>query len=532
MKDKNRVTLKGINVLVVIMLLIFLIVFCLNSYSEAAIGMQMQKNPNDIKYVKVVNNREPRLNYIYTDPNYFYILLHDNAGIIPSKSYFEFDGKRHNVELIEINNGAYTEKGTPIFTLNNYNGKKYDYGIKIKSSELSTSYKNIFVFSYDYWQSCFLKQTFKMKKLEKKDKDGYLYHVDTAPRVTIKLVNGKPNITALDYSGVKRIKVVSEKTRETIYEYNVINSGTLYSGVSDISGLTPNVLNNTANSNTANNNIVNSNTVNNKAKKEGYRLRDGIYYPYRYTEEIDMNLMQKAMIDSERYKIRVVAEDINGISNEKTMVTRISSGENNITTQAKDPTQTENKPQNQTQNTTTGSFNLKHAINVSSKAHAKEHENLKWHGSTVGKHAGMIGAYVEAINILNGANYTLKEVYNKIISAHPEQKSKNKPVYENTDINNYYNIKVTRASASVKNIRKALDEGKIVAEIVNTTKWRNEKGKLFGKTGRHTGLIFYYDGKYYHMKTTVKKNAIYTEQQLKEWLGNTSTKLIIYEKKK
>ena len=517
---KNRVILKEINVLVIITLLIVLTIFCFNSYSEAAIGMQMQNNPNNIKYVKVVNNREPRLNYIYTDPNYFYILLHDNAGIIPSKSYFEYDGKRHEVELIEINNGAYTEKGTPIFTLNNYTGKKYDYGIKIKSSELSTSYKNIFVFSYDYWQSCFLKQTFKMKKLEKKDKDGYLYHVDTAPRVTIKLVNGKPNITALDYSGVKSIKVVSEKTRETIYEFDVQSLGTVDLSVSDINKLTNSVLNN---------------TVNNSVEKKGYRLRDGLYYPYRHTEEIDMNFMQKAKIDNERYKIRVVAEDINGISNEKTMVTRISSNENKKTTvQSQTSTQTQNKTQKQTQTpkTSNGSFDLQHAINVSSKAHAKEHENLKWHGSTVGKHAGMIGAYVEAINILNGTNYTLKEIYNKIISAHPEQKSKNKPVYENTDINNYYNIKVSRASASVKNIRKALDEGKLVAEIVNTTKWRNEKGKLFGKTGRHTGLIFYFDGKYYHMKTTVKKNAIYTEQQLKEWLGNTSTKLIIYEKKK
>lgn len=176
-------------------------------------------------------------------------------------------------------------------------------------------------------------------------------------------------------------------------------------------------------------------------------------------------------------------------------------------------------------------FDLQHAINVSSEPHAKDHENLPWHGSTVGKHAGMIGAYVEAINILNGTNYRLKEVYKKIISAHPKQKSSNEPVYENEDINAYYNIKVSRASASVKEIKKALEKGKLVAEIVNTTKWRDEKGNLFGKTGRHTGLIFYYDGKYYHMKTSVKKNAIYTESQLKEWLGNTSTKLIIYSKK-
>ena len=176
-------------------------------------------------------------------------------------------------------------------------------------------------------------------------------------------------------------------------------------------------------------------------------------------------------------------------------------------------------------------FNLKHAINVSSRPHAKEHENLQWHGSTVGKHAGMIGAYVEAINILNNKDYTLKEVYNKIISAHPEQKTKNKPVYENKDINNYYNISVSRASANINEVKKALAQGKVVADIANTTKWRNEKGNLWGKTGQHTGLIFYYDGKYYHMKTSVKLNAIYTEAQLKDWLKDTKDKLIIYSKK-
>ena len=176
-------------------------------------------------------------------------------------------------------------------------------------------------------------------------------------------------------------------------------------------------------------------------------------------------------------------------------------------------------------------INLKHAIKVSAETHSKEHYYLQWHGGTVGSHAGMIGAYVEAINILNNTDYTLKEIYNKIISSHPEQKKKNKPVYENKDINNYYHISVSRASANIKEVKKALAQGKIVADIANTTKWRNEKGNLFGKTGQHTGLIFYYDGKYYHMKTSVKLNAIYTESQLVDWLRDTKDKLIIYSKK-
>ena len=185
---------------------------------------------------------------------------------------------------------------------------------------------------------------------------------------------------------------------------------------------------------------------------------------------------------------------------------------------------------NNSSQTGTGSFNLEHAINITSDPHSSEHENLPWHGSTVGKHAGMIGAYVEAINILNGTNYTLKEVYNSIISAHPDQKNKNVPVYENDDINSLYHIKYERAPANIGEIKKALQQGKIVAEIVDTDKWRDENGNFFGKTGRHTGLIFYYDGKYFHMKTSVKKNAIYTEEQLVDWLGNTSTPLIVYSK--
>lgn len=180
---------------------------------------------------------------------------------------------------------------------------------------------------------------------------------------------------------------------------------------------------------------------------------------------------------------------------------------------------------------TNGFFDLEHAKKVSAQIHSKEHGNLKWHGKIIHRNGGMIGAYVEAINILNNKDYTLKEIYKKILSAHPEQKRKNKPVYENKDINNYYNIKVSRAPKTMSEIKKALKEGKVVAELANTTKWRNGKGKFFGKTGQHTGLIFYYDGKYFHMKTSVQKDAIYTESQLKDWLKDGRIDLIVYSKK-
>ena len=177
-----------------------------------------------------------------------------------------------------------------------------------------------------------------------------------------------------------------------------------------------------------------------------------------------------------------------------------------------------------------GSFNLDHAIKVTSDPHSSAHENLPWHGATVGSHAGMIGAYVEAINILHGTDYTLKEIYNKIIEAHPEQKTKNVPVYKNDDINALYHIKVEYAPPTIENIRNALSQGKVVAEINDTDKWRDDNGNFFGKDGRHTGLIFYYDGTHYHMKSSVRLNALYTESQLQDWLDTAREDLIIYSR--
>ena len=188
----------------------------------------------------------------------------------------------------------------------------------------------------------------------------------------------------------------------------------------------------------------------------------------------------------------------------------------------------------ETNQQTSKGFDLEHAINVTADPHSKETENLPWHGSTLGSHAGMITAYVDAINILHGTNYTLLEVYNRIISAHPEQKDKNVAVYKNEDINAYYKISVSynEYKPTIDNVKNALSEGKVVADIARTTNWRNGEGKFFGKTADkpHTGLIFYFDGTYYHMKTSVQKNAIYTEAQLIDWLKDTGDELIIYSR--
>lgn len=182
-------------------------------------------------------------------------------------------------------------------------------------------------------------------------------------------------------------------------------------------------------------------------------------------------------------------------------------------------------------------FNLEHAIQVGDSVHAKENANYSWHGKRIGGYGGDIGAYTEAVNILNETDYRIYEVYNTIISAHPEQaNSDTKGVYQLTDINNHFNIKASYIDRNVNSIKQALSEGKLVQAITDTNLFRNSKGNLVSWSGVHWGLIFYYDGTYFHMKNSgsiKQKNAIYTEKQLAEWLNSNNIKArpIVYKKK-
>lgn len=177
-------------------------------------------------------------------------------------------------------------------------------------------------------------------------------------------------------------------------------------------------------------------------------------------------------------------------------------------------------------------FDLDHSCNLTADIHSRETRDLPLHGKTIHTIGGMIGAYVEAINILNGTDYTLLQVYTALVQAHPEQRYSDKvSVYENEDINAKYNISVERAPSTIEEVKRVLSEGKIAACMVDTDKWLNEKGELWGKTGSHTGLIFYFDGTHYHMKTSVKPNAPYTESQLTDWLNDTSSRLVVYSRR-
>lgn len=242
--------------------------------------------------IKLHNNREPRINPLRTDKKYLYITLHDDYGINLDKTTITFDGNKIKLELIEVKNGVYTSKGKRIRDLEkseSYSGKKYDYGVKIKRSSLSTDkYKNISVLSYDYLKTCYVKETFKVKNYEKPNHLGFYYNVNRAPRQTFKDVDGKLNVYAIDYSGIKNIKIVSKKSNEVVYTFD-------------------------------------ASKYKSKGKDEKGITKDGIFYPTKVVENIDTKLLKNAQRENKdgTYDFKVITEDISGIKSEKTMSTRV-----------------------------------------------------------------------------------------------------------------------------------------------------------------------------------------------------------------
>ena len=178
-------------------------------------------------------------------------------------------------------------------------------------------------------------------------------------------------------------------------------------------------------------------------------------------------------------------------------------------------------------------FNLEHAITVGESIHLSKNGDLEWQGKIVHHKGGTLGAYEEAVNIFNGTNYHIYEVYDVLVNAHPELKTDHLEPYECEDINDYYGFTVSRAPAEIKEIDNALREGRLVQLQVHSNKWRNAEGNPVDWPGYHSGLIFYFDGSLYHMKAPGKinqKNAVYTREQLIDWIGGTGKQLVIYTK--
>lgn len=289
---------KLISIIVITIMLVINLNFNNEVLSATKSVLELNSFNSNKVYNPINNNREPRVSFKKTEKNNLYIILHDDAGLKTSKSYFNYNGKKYNLKLIENSNGVYNNEGKRIKDLKNsknYSGKKYDYGIILKNSEVSTAFKSIYVHTYDHGNSCYLKETFKIKKTEQKDSQGYYYQTDCAPRVTVHLIDGKPKVDAIDWSGIKSIKIMAEKTNEVVYSYEVLKEGIEELPISGA-----------------------------PKEKSGYALKNGLYYPFKVVEELDMNLMEKAKAGEGRYRLRVIAEDKSGIKNEKTMTTHIS----------------------------------------------------------------------------------------------------------------------------------------------------------------------------------------------------------------
>ena len=255
--------------------------------------MNLKLNVSYGSTLSIHNNREPRISFNKKDKNYLYIYLHDVSGIKPSKTVITLGGKNCKLQLLEKSDGIYTSDGRRIKDIErkggSYSGKKYDYGTKINKTDLSPIiFREIYIYSFDHGNSCFIKETFRAQKLDIANEKGEYFIVDRAPRLSIHAINNRVKVDAIDYSGIKSIKILSKKSNEVIYSFE---AGQTNSNSPDQKGL----------------------------------IKDNVFYPIKVVENIDMNLIEKAQKDEPgRYRFRIFVEDISGMKSEKTMTTHIS----------------------------------------------------------------------------------------------------------------------------------------------------------------------------------------------------------------
>lgn len=233
--------------------------------------------------IKIHNDREPRIFTDRSNKNYCIIGLHDNAGIKLDKTSIKLNGENLKLELIERPKGVYNKKGERI-TDSNSSEKKYDYGVKIPKKKLSNEFKDLKVVAYDYSGNCFLSETFKIRKLKKATKTGKYYKVNRAPRMTVKVDGSKLKVLAVDYSGIKSVKVTN-MNGEKIFKF---------SGKKDSK------------------NSFETGKVNSKS-----------YYKRGLSKGFSLTKFNKAKIADNKYKLKVVAEDTSGIKSTKTMIVTI-----------------------------------------------------------------------------------------------------------------------------------------------------------------------------------------------------------------
>ena len=177
--------------------------------------------------------------------------------------------------------------------------------------------------------------------------------------------------------------------------------------------------------------------------------------------------------------------------------------------------------------TSAGPVDMEHARVCGDYIWDSYNSNIRWHGNDHPYSGGDIGAYTEAIDILWNKDYRIRDVYEKLVEFNPELKESSKLFFfDSKEANQYYSIETEKVNRKFENIKQALSEGKLAAAISNSGtepgRFRNNNGELQSWwTGAHWGLIFLFDGTYYHMKVAGSghsSDALYTEEQLKEWL--------------
>ena len=180
---------------------------------------------------------------------------------------------------------------------------------------------------------------------------------------------------------------------------------------------------------------------------------------------------------------------------------------------------------------------IDHAVRVNDNIQWKGNKELKWHNEKLIKTGGDIGAMTEAIDVLNGKDYKIKDIYQYMIKVDPKRATDKRQPYSCTKLKQHYGIKstvVAREDVTPDKIKEWLADGKLLAIKSNANRWRDADNKLVSwNNTAHWGLIFYWDGKYFHMKDTGsarQPNGTYTPTQLENWLeGNAGSGVLYYK---
>lgn len=183
---------------------------------------------------------------------------------------------------------------------------------------------------------------------------------------------------------------------------------------------------------------------------------------------------------------------------------------------------------------------IKHARKVfdSVKTSANSSKKLAWHGGTVANKGEDLGIFTLAIDVLNGQDYKIKSVYDYIVKVDPDRKKDSRYPHTCKKAKQHYGISsksVDRSEITAENIKTWLSQGKLLTFQSKANKWLDDDANWFKWTGSHWGLVFYWDGKHFHVKAAGHKreleDMLYTPEQLDELIKDGTDKkgILLYK---